>query len=249
MSKISVQNGAISLLYTVWIVGGMLLVPTTITAIFEQVGLTESQSEWLSSSVGTAVYSVVVYSLSIVIIMLPFLLAKGVTFSGLLERLRCNKGLSWRMVRWAIAAWLVYFVVNALVMAVLLHLNIPGIDLTQAQNVGFSSPGAWYDYVLSFLVLVVVAPLAEEVIFRGFLYSGIRKRGSFIFAALLTSIAFAFLHGQVNVGIDVFILSMFLCYLREKFDSIWPGVLVHALKNGLAYTVLFILPLYGVRLI
>jgi membrane protease YdiL (CAAX protease family) len=44
----------------------------------------------------------------------------------------------------------------------------------------------------------------------------------------------------VNVALDVFILSIVMCGLREMTGSIWAGVVLHMMKNGLAFYLLFI---------
>ena len=95
------------------------------------------------------------------------------------------------------------------------------------------------------MTLVIVAPIAEEVLFRGYLYGKLKGYVPAIWAALATSLLFGIAHFQWTVGIDVFILSMFLCGLRSLTGSIWAGILVHILKNALAYYILFINPLLG----
>ena len=42
-------------------------------------------------------------------------------------------------------------------------------------------------------------------------------------------------------ALDTFTLSMVLCYLRQETDSLWPGILLHALKNCIAFITLFVL--------
>ena len=59
-------------------------------------------------------------------------------------------------------------------------------------------------------------------------------------AIFLTSILFAVLHGQLNVGITVFVLSVVLCGLREITGTIWSGMLLHILSNGIAFYILYI---------
>lgn len=114
------------------------------------------------------------------------------------------------------------------------------INLDQAQNIGYSNPDA-LGLVLIFAALVCLTPLTEELLFRGFLFTPFRRAFGFWGGAVIVSVLFALAHGQVNVGVDVFVLSMFLCYLREKTGSLWPGILLHATKNLVAFAVLFII--------
>ena len=70
----------------------------------------------------------------------------------------------------------------------------------------------------------------------------------FVPAAIITSLMFAVGHLQFGSGapllwvaaLDTFVLSLVLCYIREKTDSLWPGIFIHAIKNALAFSVLFL---------
>lgn len=107
------------------------------------------------------------------------------------------------------------------------------------QEIGFIEPSGG-ELALAFVMLVGLVPLAEEILFRGFLFKGIRSRFGFVVTTLAVSVLFAVAHGQLNVGIDVFALSLALCYLREKTDSLWPGILLHAAKNTVTFLLLFV---------
>lgn len=116
---------------------------------------------------------------------------------------------------------------------------LPGFDPTQTQDIGFSQTGG-IARLMAFLSLVVLTPLFEELLFRGVLFKGLRQRLPLWVAIIFTSFIFAVAHGQLNVAIDTFALSVFLCLLVEKTGSIAPAILLHALKNGLAFYILFI---------
>lgn len=120
---------------------------------------------------------------------------------------------------------------------------VPGFNAAQQQDTGFGNIVKQYELMLAFATLVIIAPLAEETLFRGYLYGKLRKSVPIWVAMVVTSAMFGFLHGQWNVGIDVFVLSLVMCSLREITGSIWAGVLVHMIKNGLAFFILFIYPL------
>lgn len=148
---------------------------------------------------------------------------------------------------WALLAYPSYFVVNAaftLAAAALLNLN-----LDQQQQTGFEAAISHPELVLTFISLVVLPPIVEEIVMRGFLFGSLKKSMSVVTAAIITSIIFAVAHLQFGSGapllwvaaIDTFILSLVLCYLRQKTGSLWAGIGLHAIKNGLAFMVIFIL--------
>ena len=139
---------------------------------------------------------------------------------------------------WLALGIVVYFGLVAVVLGLASH--IPGFNANQAQNVGYQGVGGW-QLVLAFIGLVVLPPLAEEMLFRGFLYRGLAARWTKIVAALATSALFGLVHFQWNVGLDVFILSLVLIFLLEKTGNLWVCVGLHAVKNLLAFLTLFVL--------
>ena len=126
---------------------------------------------------------------------------------------------------------------------------LPGVNLEQEQQLGFDKETQGAALALIFIALVILPPLIEEIVMRGFLYTGIRQKLKIWQAALITSFVFCIAHLQLGEGapplyvaaIDTFFLSLFLVYLREKTGSLWAGIFTHGIKNGLAFTLLFIL--------
>ena len=127
----------------------------------------------------------------------------------------------------------------------------PWFNAEEAQDVGFSIYMGAGDRVIAFLTLVVVAPVAEEIIFRGWLYGKIRgvlhdkvsEQYNIILSVLIVSILFGAVHMQWNVGVNVFALSVVLCALREVTGTIYAGILTHMIKNGVAFYLLYVLGL------
>ena len=137
--------------------------------------------------------------------------------------------------------FVIYFITSAIAMAVVMSL-VPGFDADQVQEIGFSNLVHGYEYILAFLTLVIIAPIAEEMIFRGYLYGKLKKRIPWWGAAVITSVLFGLAHGQWNVAVDTFVLGMFLSLLREVTGSLWPAIFLHMIKNGIAYYFLFVNP-------
>jgi membrane protease YdiL (CAAX protease family) len=145
----------------------------------------------------------------------------------------------------AVVAYLIYFaaaLVLTSVASALVHLNVD-----QKQELGFDTVVGLGDKAMTFFSLVILPPIVEEISFRGFLFTGLRTKLSFRWAAVIVSLIFASLHlaeasdGILWVsGLDTFILSLVLCYLREKTGNLWAGILVHALKNGMAFIFLYV---------
>lgn len=150
--------------------------------------------------------------------------------------------LEWKDIGLSIAGIILYFLLAALALAA--AQLIPAFSATQTQDVGISTLLFGGDLSMAFFILVVFTPFCEEVIFRGILYGQLRrfKQIPWLVMALIVSVLFGLAHGQWNVGIDVFCLSMVACALYEITGSIWAGILLHMMKNAIAFIVLFLLP-------
>lgn len=125
----------------------------------------------------------------------------------------------------------------------------PGLNISQSQDIGFTSVHGFVQLSLTFISLVILPPLAEEILVRGFLFTSLKKGLPVVGAAIITSLVFAAAHlpegGSAGplwiAAIDTFTLSLVLCYLRQKTGSLWAGITLHALKNGVAFVTLFLL--------
>lgn len=116
----------------------------------------------------------------------------------------------------------------------------PWFDAQESQDVGFSYFITSLDRVFAMIAIVLIAPIAEELVMRGWLYGKLRNKWNIVISILLTSLLFGVLHGQWNVAVSVFALSLMLCGLREITGTIWSGMLLHILSNGVAFYLLYI---------
>jgi membrane protease YdiL (CAAX protease family) len=83
----------------------------------------------------------------------------------------------------------------------------------------------------------ILAPLAEEMLFRGGLFTWLRQRRSAWVTVLLTACAHALIHGLPAVFPLVVALGIGLGWVRERSGSIVPGVIVHGLNNAVLVAV------------
>lgn len=149
----------------------------------------------------------------------------------------------------ALPAFVAYFLI--LVVTVALIQGLTSVDTEQKQQIGFENASGLLPLALVFISLVLLPAIVEEIMVRGFLYSGLVKKYSKKISALVASLIFAVAHLQLGSGepplwiaaVDTFILSIVLIYLREKTGNIWAGVAVHMMKNSLAFVSLFLIRL------
>jgi len=85
------------------------------------------------------------------------------------------------------------------------------------------------------LMVVVIGPIAEEVLFRGVIYGGLRRSFTVIQAAVISGAIFGIYHKNIVQGIYAAFFGMILAYIFEKTQTIWGCVLMHMAFNLSAY--------------
>jgi membrane protease YdiL (CAAX protease family) len=103
-----------------------------------------------------------------------------------------------------------------------------------------TSAEAWALGILS----VTLAPLMEELFFRGFLYPVLARRLGLPIAVFLTALGFALLHGaqlMFSWGpvLVIFLVGMILTIVRARTNSVAAGVLIHMAYNGTIAVAMF----------
>jgi membrane protease YdiL (CAAX protease family) len=81
------------------------------------------------------------------------------------------------------------------------------------------------------LVVIVVAPICEELFFRGFVFRVLRVRMGFWAAAVIDGVLFGLVHG-VNIVMPVLIvLGVVLCWVFERTGTLFATIAIHATNN------------------
>ena len=81
------------------------------------------------------------------------------------------------------------------------------------------------------LSAMVLAPIVEELLFRGFLYHGIRRKAGVKAALIVTSAVFALIHPP-QVMAPIFVVGLSLGYLYERTGTLIAPIAFHAVFNG-----------------
>ncbi|MEO7904797.1 MAG: type II CAAX endopeptidase family protein [Candidatus Saccharimonadales bacterium] len=228
-----------------WVLLGFVVANVVLVGLLIAMQALNVPVDSINSTVFNTLLAVVVYVFSLAIVVgLPWVTMRRRTTR---REMGIDTLPKWSIILLTPLAFVVYSVVSALLIYTVSRF-VAGFDVGQAQSIGFSDLTQGYQLLLAFITLVILAPVAEEALFRGYLFGKLRRLSPFWVATLMTSVVFAALHLpgdsalQWNVAIDVFALSIILSVLREKTGSIWAGVLLHMLKNGLAFYILFINP-------
>ncbi len=93
-------------------------------------------------------------------------------------------------------------------------------------------------------LLVILAgglaiPFAEELFFRGMIFSWLRQRMGLWAAALLSGLVFGLFHLYPPTAVSAFVLGVVLALVYERSGSLWPAVAIHAVNNTLIFVLAF----------
>jgi membrane protease YdiL (CAAX protease family) len=161
------------------------------------------------------------------ILGIVLMLARG---PGLAGRLALRRPHAWgRALLLALGALVVVYAVGALLS--------PFLDAGGDQGL---TPKHWEPrhagaYAANFLVIAGLAPIVEELTFRGLGFHLLRRFGEWT-AIVCVGIAFGLVHGLVE-GLPILVVfGVCLAFLRSRTGSVYPGMLAHAAFNAIALT-------------
>lgn len=142
-----------------------------------------------------------------------------------------------------LALFIAFIFINDLyqILIGLLHLPLQTNDQTILQE----SKNAPISTYATLVVSVIVAPICEEMFFRGFVFMGLLRVMPVWGAILLSAFLFATAHVDLGSFAVLFIIGIALAFVRWRTRSLWPSVLLHLLNNAIG-TVLILLVMWGV---
>jgi len=108
-----------------------------------------------------------------------------------------------------------------------------GVDPTQeALSVSAAVPNL---LPIVFLSGVIIAPIAEEVVFRGYLYKAFRDRFKPSYAIVLSAALFSVIHLELLAAAPLFVIGVVLAYVYEKTGNLMAPITLHVLNNAVAF--------------
>ncbi len=238
-------NLALGLVFITVVFYGSQFVSGVLLAVYASLRHLSSQqaTDWLRTSTAAQfVFILIAYSLTLVAVYFFIRQYKQRWAVIGLKRPR------WYHPLLGLAATPVYYLLFA-ALTYIMTLIFPSLDVSQKQELGFNNVVGQSQLIYTFVSLVVLPPIVEEIVFRGFIYSTLRKKLTIPIAALITSVLFGAGHlaeggssGPLYIGaLQTFTLSLVLVSLRELTGNLWAGVVLHASNNLIAFLYLFVL--------
>lgn len=147
-----------------------------------------------------------------------------------LDRLRPGALVLHAVIWTAIGIGLVYLT-HSLWMPLLEKLELPDLDEQGMVRLLRESGDAGLRIAIA-LTAVVIAPVAEEVLFRGYLYGAVKAHSDSLLAAFVSAGVFAAIHFNVAGLAPLFVLGLLLAAAYEWTGSLWLPIAIHAIFNA-----------------
>lgn len=142
-----------------------------------------------------------------------------------------------RLIGYVFLIFVSYFVFVFLVFTISKYLGyeaVPGFG-DQVSLLAALGEGRWL--IVVFILAVLVAPIIEEYMFRGWGMICLPSSRYPVLAIVLNSLLFALLHFQPQSVLPLLFLGIMLAFVRLKSNSLLPGIIFHVLNNSLAFWV------------
>ncbi len=95
--------------------------------------------------------------------------------------------------------------------------------------------------ILSIITVGVIAPIAEEFLFRGVIYNTLNKKISIKWTIIIQAILFGVFHGNLVQGLYATFLGLIFGYVTYKTKSLWPAITMHIVNNLVATIVSYLI--------
>jgi len=96
------------------------------------------------------------------------------------------------------------------------------------------------NFIIDFIMVALLAPVVEEIIFRGIVQKRLTKMMNARSAVFLQALIFGIVHLNLLQGVYAFVLGMIIGYIYHWFDSIWVAVILHIAFNGTSIALFYI---------
>ncbi len=121
------------------------------------------------------------------------------------------------------------------------------IELTQSpalqEIVEAAKKATGEELVYMIIASVVIAPICEEILFRGFIYNCLKRACGMWPAILASSLLFGAIHTSLLQILPLSIFAILLCLAYERAQSIWLPIAIHAIFNGISVIAIICLPM------
>jgi len=141
----------------------------------------------------------------------------------------------WSTLGWAVLGFVSFFIFVAVYSAIV------SPDGEQDVTESLGADESTLALIAAGIVVIVVAPVAEEFFFRGFFYRALRSRLGILLAAAIDGLVFGLIHFTGSDTLELLpvlgVLGFMFCLVYERTGSLYAPIALHAFNNSVAYGV------------
>ena len=208
------------------VIGIYLLATVATSIVVAIIAAVSGGAENLAERISSGPMSVLSYALSMGLTIVGALIYKKLRRGGGKAFRLSMRGFNPMSILWGF----VLILITGIVIEPLLEL-FPESFLKIVDQMGMH--GGW-----SILMLVVLAPVMEEVLFRGILLESVRSKYNSGRAIVVSALMFGVIHFIPQQVVNAFVIGLILGFIYVRTDSLWPVIIIHALNNAMAYVVM-----------
>jgi len=131
------------------------------------------------------------------------------------------------------------FIASSLVGALLTKIFGPH---PQPQALALLKHHGAFDFLLDFMAVGMIAPIAEEIFFRGFIFAGLAQRMDPRFAMVASALLFGLAHLEKWSFLSIFVIGAGLAWLYYRTQNLWVNILAHGTVNTISLILAFTVP-------
>lgn len=136
---------------------------------------------------------------------------------------------------WVLKGFGLVFLINIIFIeiSIIIGREIPGFGPQESHITLFGE--SFFDIAIAIFVLAIIAPIVEEIFFRGFILQTLSAKLTQNAASITAAAIFALIHFEFQSAGIMFVLALILNWLFLRSKSIVPGIAFHMINNLLAF--------------
>jgi hypothetical protein len=175
------------------------------------------------------------YLLQTFVLLVPLYIFTQKIYGSTMKDFGLNKvkqGKLWKSVG---LGFLIYYIVSSMIIQFKYsyQVQIPGYGEQESHIPLFGE--SMSGLVIGGLIIILVAPLVEELVFRGYIYQILKKRFDVVWGSVFAALIFSLFHLEFQVILPIFILGLVMNWIFERTQSLWAPIAFHMVNNALAF--------------
>jgi hypothetical protein len=184
-----------------------------------------------------SLYVLGVFLLQWILIVIPLIIFTKKKYKLKIKHFGINKIGVFETIKLVLTGYLLFLGITLIISLIIIYTNIkiPGYQI-QEKILPLFGDGL-INIIIAGIIIIVIAPILEEVFFRGFILRSMVNKTGIVAGSLISAGIFAVFHMQWGSIIPIFILGLIINSLVIKKKSIIPAIFFHIFNNAISFTI------------